>query len=440
MKKLLIAVLILTVSATAFAQSDARMRKIDSLLTYFTNNNKFMGALTIREGDKVIFEKAYGFIDPAGKIKANTNTKYKIGSISKMFTSAIVFQLIEEKKLTMDTKLSKFYPKVKNADKITIGNLLQHKSGIHNYTADESFGPLLTKHQPKTAMVKLIEGFTPDFDPGSRAEYSNSNYLLLGYIIENITQKSYKTNVADRIVKKAGLKNTYYFSKVNPAKNEAYSFSFDGTKWNVEDEWNESVAAAAGALQSTPTDLTKFIKALFDGKIISKSSLAEMTAMDAGYGKGILQFPFGERKFLGHNGGIEKFVSTLGHYPKDNLSFSLIQNGDNYDANSILIGILSIYYKMPYQFPNLKTVAVDPAVLNGYEGTYASKEIGMKVEIKVEDGKLVAQATGQGAFPLNAISDTEFIFDPAGVLITFKNDGFVLKQGGMAVNFVKEKK
>ena len=149
MKKITTLLFALLISATAFSQADPRLRKIDSLMTHFTRNNKFMGALTIREKDKVVFEKAYGYADVANNLKANADTKYKIGSITKMFTAAIIFQLIEEKKLTLDTKLSKFYPQIKNADKITIGNLLQHKSGIHNYTDDADFKTLLKKHQSK---------------------------------------------------------------------------------------------------------------------------------------------------------------------------------------------------------------------------------------------------------------------------------------------------
>lgn len=438
MKKLLI-LLLFTVTLTALAQTEARFKKIDSLLNHFTRNNKFMGSIIIRENNNTVFQKAYGYANVEDKVKADVNTKYKIGSITKMFTSAIIFQLIEEKKLTLDTKLSKFYPQVKNADNITIAQLLQHKSGIFNYTDDPSFGSVLTKPQIKEAMVARLAAFEPYFEPGSRADYSNSNYLLLGYIIEDITKKPYKDNVAERIAKKAGLKDTYYFSKIDSKRNEALPYKFDGTKWVRQDEWDESVAAAAGALQSTPADLAKFIEALFDGRIIDNKSLEEMTAFDGGYGKGILQFPFGERKFMGHNGSIEAFSSTLGYYPKEDVTISMIQNGDNYDMNDIVAGILSIYYKMPYQFPNLKTVTVEPAVLKSYEGTYSSPDIPLKIDIKYADGKLMAQATGQGAFPLNPLSNTEFNFDPAGIMMTFRQNGFTLKQGGMIMNFTKDK-
>ncbi|GGB69769.1 D-Ala-D-Ala carboxypeptidase [Flavobacterium suaedae] len=442
MKKYILTLLIVcSYTATTTAQNiNPRLIKIDSLLSHFYKNDKFMGSVAIQEKDEVIFKKAYGYADVKNGIEANTETQYKIGSITKMFTASIIFQLIEERKLSFDTKLSEYFPEIKNADSITIKNMLNHTSGIFNYTNDGAFMAYLGSKMSHKEMVEQIAAFEPAFKPGTTADYSNSNYLLLGYIIEQVTGKPYKDAVEKRIVKKLKLKNTDYFSKINPQQNEAFSYGFDGTNWIQQEEWNESVAGAAGALQSTPEDLTKFIRALFKGDIIKQKSLDEMLEMDFGYGKGIFIFPFGERKFYGHNGGIEEFTSILGYYPKEEFAISLIINGSNYDYNEILIGILSIYYKMPYKFPNLKTANVAPEILKGYEGLYSSPTIPLKITITydTESNKLMAQATGQGAFPLNPVSDTEFTFDPAQITIIFKENGFTIKQGGMVNEFTRE--
>ena len=438
MKKTLTLLFTIAYAATSFGQTEPRMRKLDSLMNHFASNDKFMGSLTIREKDKVIFEKAYGYADAENKVPANAQTKYKIGSITKMFTSAIIFQLIEAKKLTLNTKLSEFYPKVKNADKITIAQLLGHQTGIFNFTDADDFESYIETQQTKKQMVERIEGFDSVFEPGTKAEYSNSNYMLLGYIIQDITKKSYKENVNERIIKKLGLKNTAYYGKINPQKNEAYSYSYINGNWGKIDEWHESATFAAGGLQSTTTDLTKFAKALFDGKIIKKESLDEMIKIESGYGKGIFAFPFGERRFYGHTGGIEGFESTLGYYPKEDMSVALVANGANYDTNDIMIGVLSIYYKIPYPFPNLITVDVAPEILKGYEGEYSSDSHPLKIVIKYEQGKLMAQATGQGAFPLNPLSETEFNFDPAKITVKFKKDAFTIIQGSHIDEFTKE--
>ena len=438
MKKYLFLLFALTLTLSTQAQKEAKFIKIDSLLSYLAANEKFMGSVAIREKDKVVFEKSYGYADVANRVKANADTKYKIGSITKMFTAATIFRLIEDKKLTLDTKLSEFYPQIKNADSIRISNLLNHSSGIYNFTNDSTFSSYAETFQSRKAMLKRIADYESVFAPGSRADYSNSNYLLLGYIIEDITKQRYKDVIDKEIIKKLKLKNTYYYGKIMPRRNEAYSYSYNGEKWEKREEWNESVAFAAGALQSTPTDLTKFIRALFEGNIIKKESLEEMLKIDFGYGKGIFIFPFAERRFYGHNGGIEGFSSVLGYYPKDEMGLAITINGENYDINEITIGILSCYYKLPYRFPNLTSVAVAPEILKSYEGTYASSAMPLKIIIKYENGKLMAQATGQGAFPLNPLSDTEFNFDPAGITVIFKENGFVIKQGGTVNEFTKE--
>lgn len=439
MKKFLLAFLVI-VTVTASAQTDARFHKIDSLMRYLAGNNRFMGSVAIREKDKVVFERAYGFADVENKVKATQDTKYKIGSITKMFTAAVVLQLVEEKKLTLDAKLSAYYPQIPNAEKITIRQLLNHHSGIYNYTNDPAFEGKIVRAYSKAEVLALIAGYPSDFEPGSKGEYSNSNYILLGYIIEDITKKPYKDVVMERVIKKTGLKNTYYYGAIDPKKNEAFSYTYKNKKWEKREQWDESLVFAAGALQSTPADLTQFIKALFDGRVISKSSLAEMTKLDMGYGFGMLQFPFGERKFFGHNGGIEGFTSALGYYPADDMSFSLIVNGENYDVNEIVIGMLSIYYKMPYQFPNVKTADVPESVLKSYEGTYSAPGFPMKIMMKFHDAELYAQATGQGEFPLTPASNTEFNFTPAGVNIIFTSKGFTLTQGGTKTIFTKESK
>jgi CubicO group peptidase (beta-lactamase class C family) len=441
MEKTLLSLFAFMLALPTFAQHDsAKFRKIDSLLTYLYSNNKFMGSVAIQEKGEIVFEKAYGYAEVETKTAASPKTKYKIGSITKMFTSAIIFQLIEEKKLTLDTKLSEFFPKIKNAEKITIGQMLNHQSGIYSYTSDPDLKNYIQTLQNRKDMVTRIESGTPAFEPGEKAAYSNSNYLLLGYIIQDITKKPYKENVMSRIVNRIGLKSTYFYSKINPKKNEAYSYSYDDNgKWIKSEEWHESVAGGAGGLQSTPSDLTKFIKALFDGKIIKKESLAQMTTIDMGYGKGVFAFPFIERKFIGHNGDIEAFKSILAYYPKDDLAFSLLMNGVNYNFNDVVDGILSCYYKLPYIFPNFKSAKLDESVLKKYEGIYTNPSLPFKVDIKLVNGVLVAHATDQGSFPLNPLSETEFNFDPAGITILFNPKGFTLKQADGSISlFTKE--
>ena len=455
MKKLLL--FVFTFISFSFAQD--KFTRMDSLLNYLYENNKFMGSLTIREGENVVFNKAYGFADVEKNSKADRFTRYKIGSISKTFTAVMVMQLIEEKKLTLQTKLNRFYPDIANAEKISIYDLLHHRTGIVDFVnQDSTFLKVIDKKHSKEDILKVISSYQPRFEPGSKYEYSNSNYYILGCILETITKKSFAENLQNRIAKKVGLGTienktemtakgavskkvfvpTTYFTEeaTNTANKESYSYYFDGTNWVKSYENHNSIAFSAGGITSTTADLTKFIYALFDGKLVKPSSLEQMKEIKEGYGKALFQFPFGERRFYGHGGRIENFSSMLGYYPTEKLSFSIISNGDNFVQNDIIIGILSIYYKMPFPFP--KFMKMNSNELAKFTGTYASKDIPLKITVSEKNGELSAQATGQGAFPLTFKEEQTFVFVAAGIEMVFKDNAFVLNQAGMKFNFTKE--
>ena len=432
MKKILL-LFVFAFSTSLIAQN--RFHKIDSLLNYLNKNEKFMGSISIREGDKVAFSKGYGFADVNQKIKADNTTKYKIGSITKTFTAVLIMQLIEENKLRLDTKISKYYPKLENADKISIEDLLHHRSGIKDYINQDSLtqGELDTADLKQTILNKIVN-YKSIAEPNTKFEYSNSNYYLLGNIIETITKKPFAENLENRIVNKIGLKNTYYPSEqVNISNKESYSYLFDGTKWEKFPEWKNDVAYAAGAIISTPNDLTSFYYELFEGKLVKKKSLESMKLLKDNYGKALMQMPFGERKFYGHTGGIESFRSVIGYYPTEKVGISLIVNGDNFNANDIMIGVLSMYYKMPFPFPSFETI--NPETIKKYSGTYSSKEIPLKITIFEKNGELLAQATGQSSFPLTQKNENTFIFQAARIELEFSDKTFILHQGGQKFTF-----
>lgn len=437
MKKNL-SILFLFISLVTFAQ-EIRFARIDSLLHYLYENDKFMGSLCIRQGDEVVFKQAYGYSEAIKGIRANGATKYKIGSISKTFTATMMMQLVEEKKILLSTKLNRFFPKIDQSDKITIEHLLYQRTGIKDYVnADSTLIDVLEKPNTKELIIKKIENYSSIFETNTKHEYSNSNYFILGLIIEKITKKSYAENLKTRISDKLQLKNTYYTNeKTDISKRESYSYIFNGENWEKIDEWNNDIAFSSGGIISTPEDLTKFIRSLFKGNLVSPASLELMKTLKDTYGMALIRFPFGERKFYGHNGKIEGFGSSMGYYEKDDLTISLIVNGENYSQNDIMIGILSIYYKLPYPFPNFKKL--DAELIKKYSGTFASKDIPLKMAVFEKEGNLLAQATGQTSFPLTFSKDDVFVFAPAGIEIEFTSaTTFILKQGGQKFNFTKE--
>lgn len=420
-------------------------KKVDELLEKLTLNNKFMGSVSIRNKNKLIYDKSYGFSDISDKsnIKASEKTKYRIGSTTKVFTAVMIFQLIEEKKLTLNNTLSEFFPEIKNSNKITIEYLLNHRSGIHNFTNDESYLSYYDKPKTQEEIVSIISNSNSDFEPNKKAEYSNSNFVLLGFIIEKITKKDYKSNLNTRIINKLDLKNTYYGGKIDLTQNEAYSYTLKNNKFIKEIETDMSIPHGAGAIVSNSSDLTYFISALFEGKLVNSESLKEMKNIKDGYGKGLFEIPFYDKISFGHNGAIDGFRSMLVYFPDNKLSLAFTSNYLKYSANEMLIGILSFYYEKDYKIPSfdtIKKIELSPDVLNSYEGLYSSKDIPLKITTKVVEGELTAQATGQEAFTLSPISENEFIFEEAEIKLEFTKDkkSLTLKQNGNNIIFFKE--
>jgi len=437
-KALLILCIVLAQAAMAQDTDGAKYNKIDSLLNYLYSNGKFMGSLTIREKDQVVFQESYGFADVQTKTKATPDTRYKIGQATEMFTAAITLQLVEEKKLKLTTKLSEFFPKMPNAETITISQMLDHTSGIFDYSAAADFASYQYELQNRKAMADRLQAGTPAFAPGERAAYSAGNYLLLGYIIQDITKKTYKENVAGRIASRAQIKNTYGFGKINPKKKEAYSYLFKNNAWEKAPEWHESVSGGAYGLQSTPTDMTRFMRALFTGKLLKPESLKLMTESETGNGMGVFFYPFAERRYIGHTGTIEGFTSVTCYYPKEDLSFSILANAKNIGTEDLIMGILSCYYKLPYRFPSFINFSIDQALLTTYEGNYANPKLPFTINVKAVDGKLRVHADEQGTFYVTAISNTSFTHDAAGIVMEFTPNSFILKQNGESTVFTKQ--
>lgn len=436
MKKQL-SILFLFLSLTTFAQ-EASLARIDSLLSYLNEHDKFMGSVCIMQGDEVVFKQAYGYSEAIKGIRANAGTKYKIGSVTKTFTATMIMQLIEEKKILLTTKLSRFFPKIENADKITIEHLLYQRTGIKDYySADTTLADVLGKPNMRALIMKKIENYASTFEPDSKHELSHSNYFILGEIIEKVTKKTYAENLKNRITGKLYLKNTYYTSeKADITKRESYSYTFNGEYWDRIDERSNDVFFSSGGIISTPEDLTKFIRELFKGTLVSPASVEIMKTLKDTYGMALIRFPFGERKFFGHNGKIEGFEAIMGYYKQDDMTISLISNGVNFSQNDIMLGILSIYYKSPFRFPIFETL--NPEKIKDYVGNYVSKDIALKVAIFEKNGALFAQATGQPEFPLTYASEDLFYFQAGGIEIDFKKESFVLKQGRNKFNFTKE--
>lgn len=437
--KILITTLFIGLSfGTVFSQS-LNKPKLDSLMDILAEKKQAMGSLTISKNGVVVYSRAIGhsYISGNEKLPATNQTKYRIGSITKIFTATMIFQLIEDGKLSLATTVDKYFPQLPNANKITISNLLNHRSGLHNFTDNAEYKTWETQPKTRDEMLAIISKDGVDFQPNEKFSYSNSGYVVLGYIIEKVSKQSYSKYLSNRISSKIGLSNTYVGTKTDTKKNESFSYRFS-TGWEQGPETDISIPGGSGAIVSTPADLTKYIESLFSLKLVSKSSLEQMKTMTEGYGMGMFQIPFYEKLGYGHNGGIDGFGSNLAYFPDDSLAVAYCTNGQVYPMNSILTAVLSIYFDRPYSIPkfNLKTEDLDK-----YLGVYSSAQIPPKITITKNAITLFAQVTGGPLFPLDPTEKDKFKCDPMGVTIEFNPDKteLTIKEGENRFLFTKEK-
>ncbi|HEX3387116.1 MAG TPA: serine hydrolase domain-containing protein [Mucilaginibacter sp.] len=440
-KSVLLFCVLITIAYSSIAQS-LNKPKLDSLMAVIESNNKAMGSLAIAVNGAIVYDRAIGYLSVNGndKMTADIHTKYRIGSISKMFTAVMIFQLVEEGKLSLDAPLSTWYPELPNAAKITIGDMLDHRSGLHNFTNDPAYGQYMTQPRTEAEMVAVFAKQQPDFEPGTKAQYSNTNFVLLGYIIEKITGKSYPEELKERIVSKLKLKDTYYGGKTSVKNNEAYSYSFAGS-WSQMPETDMSIPGGAGAILSTPSDLTRFIDALFAGKLISMDHLNLMKTQRDNYGMAMFEMNFDAKKGYGHNGGIDGFTSVLTYFPDEKLAFAYCSNGGSYNVRQVNDVALSIYFNKPFALPDFKTIALKSEDLDKYLGVYSSTQIALKITITKDKATLIAQGSGQPQFPLAPTAPDKFSADAVGASLEFdptKNQ-FILIQGGAQILFTRDK-
>jgi D-alanyl-D-alanine carboxypeptidase len=443
--RILFATLLTLACFTAGHAQTLDKAKLDQFFDRLAEKNKAMGCLTIAKDGNVLYTRAIGYsqIDGTEKKPLTAANRFRIGSITKMYTATMILQLVEEGKLKLTDTLDKFFPQVPNAQKITIAQILSHRSGIPNVRRDrESQRDVNTTPITKDEKLALIVKGTPDFEPDTKHLYSNSGYFILGLILEKVTGKSYEEALEERITSKIGLKDTYIATgNIDVNKNESLTYINAGRDWKQGPETHPSILFGAGQIVSTPNDMAKFIQALFDLKLISQESLNQMKTIRDGDGLGMEPFTFAGKTFYGHTGGGDNYGSWLAYEPEEKLAVAYTTNAKVHPVKDIVSGVIDIYYKKPFQIPTFETIAVSPDVLDKYVGVYSSPEIPVKFTITRKDATLYVQPGSQSAAPLEATAQNKFQI--LGGRVTFEFDAakkqMIQKRGGPERVFTKEK-
>jgi D-alanyl-D-alanine carboxypeptidase len=301
--------------------------------------------------------------------------------------------------------------------------MLAHQSGIHDFTqiSDSSTRP---RGDARQEMVAAIAAQEPEFIPGERFQYSNSNYLLLGYILEDIEQVPFATILSKRILNRLGVRNTFYQKNtVDTIQNSARAFQFATTHWQSVDEgsFGGNVPGAAGSIVSTPTDMAIYITALFTGRLIPPSRLTEMTTTDGFYGLGIMKMPHDGLQGWGHGGGYIASHAMLVYYPQDSLAIAYCTNGARYPMQSIIHHATNALLNPAYVLPFEKSfITLTRAQQQEYTGEYESPKF--PIDITVEDGVLIIHAGENPKSVIRPMGKDHFLIEGTDMEITFERD------------------
>jgi len=301
---------------------------MDQIVQSYVADTKFMGSVLVARDGNVILDKGYGFADLEWHIPNSPSTKFRLGSITKQFTAASILLLEERGQLKIDDPAKQYLPEAPAAwDKVTIHHLLTHTSGIPNFT---SFPDYRSTEGTPTTPEQLVARFRDrplNFQPGDRWEYSNSGYVLLGYLIEKISGQSYRDFVQENIFTPLAMNDSGYDSNsaVIPRRASGYAPSANGLA-NAR-YIDMSIPFSAGGLYSTTGDLLRWEQGLFGGKVISAASLGRMTTpFKDNYAFGLAVRTLNGQKVIDHNGGIEGFNTEMAYYPDDKLTVIVLGN------------------------------------------------------------------------------------------------------------------
>ena len=394
-------------SAAAGLAQNARLAEV---VQYSVEGKRFMGSVLIVTGDRVLLDRGYGFADLAQKIPNTPATKFRIGSLTKQFTAACVLLLEERGKLRLDDPIGNYLPDAPAAwAKITFLHLLRHSSGIPDPTSlPESSA---SKNTPATP-GELVAGFREsplDFQPGENVRYSNSGFILLGYLIERISGQSYAAFLQQNILDPLGLKDTGYDTKSPNLVARALGYSTGPQGFIPAEQIDMTRPFSAGGLYSTTHDLLRWQQELYEGRLLRPASLKKMTT-PTGNGPGLgIGVGFKPRKEYSHGGAIDGFSSHLAYFPETQTSVIVLANLDGIGVSDITPKLVAVAFGKTVILPSERpAIALPPEKLTRYVGVYQISPTSSLV-LTLENGQLFSEVAGQTPKePIFAASDRRF--------------------------------
>ena len=390
-------------------------------MNVYTQAGRFFGTVLVAQHGVPIFRKAYGLANREWSITNTLETKFRIASVTKQFTAAAILQLRDQGRLSLEDPVSKHYPGAPSAwASITLHHLLTHTSGIPSYSnapLSQLYSGSRIDRTPE-ALIALTRDKPLEFLPGSKFEYDNTGYVLLGQIIENVSGQSYAAYLENRIFGPLGMRHTGYdeSTRILPARASGYTLDDRGLR-NAH-FISMTQPYAAGSLYSTVGDLLIWDQALHASRVISAASVVAMFT-DYGFGYGFGEYIGKMQGHLvwGHGGGINGFASKLTRYPAEELTVIVLSNLENAEVDKITEELAAIAFG---EWVKPSEITVAPTTLDQYTGAYLLAP-GVVLRVRREGDHLTIQFTRRGRAPLYAsgeraffakVVDSKLVFDP----------------------------
>ncbi len=389
--------------------------KLDEYMNALVKNENFHGSVLVADGENILLNKGYGFADFKQNTVNTSQTKFAIGSVTKQFVATAIMQLSEKGLIDVEDKLSKYMADFPNGDLISIHDLLIHSSGLVGFTDVPSFAELKSDIVEPMDMLDLIKDMPLMFKPGETFSYSNTNYLILGMIVEQLSNMSYEDYLEKNIFGPLNMNDTgVNYGKDNKIHDAtAYTGYLEVTP--IDDEIVLSRVHGAGSMYSTVEDLYRWAHALDSEKILKKETMEKMISEyipmsghdSYGYGWMLGDTPAG--KYIYHGGNTLGFTANIGKYLDLDLTIIILTNSRYYDVDKLNDTLTTIVLGEDYELPKpiIEVEIEDPELYDKYVGEYDFTP-GTTIDIFRDEDKLYAQLTGQGAFEIFPKSDVSF--------------------------------
>jgi CubicO group peptidase (beta-lactamase class C family) len=418
-----LAILSISCSHSAQTSNDEFEARVVEYLNAHFYQKTFNGSVLIAKEGQILFSEGFGMADIELDVPNTPKTKFRLGSITKQFTSMLILQLQDKGLLNVNDRLTKYIPDYPDGDKITIHHLLTHTSGVPSFTGFPDYTKVMVQPLKPEEIIALFKNKPVEFDPGTKYRYSNSGYILLGYILEKVSDKPYDLLLQENIFKPLGMTDSGYDWNQVIVKNRASGYSMDKGELANASYIDMHIPYAAGALYSTVEDLYTWDRALYTDKLLSSESMDKMFTPflnNYAYGWNVSEL-FG-RKLISHGGGINGFVTYIARFPDDDACIIVLSNLTASRTGQIYRDLAAILFGEQYELPKEKNaVQIDPGLLDAYVGMY-ELEGDRSIKVFKEGDRIFAEFVGQGTAELFAESETKFFMKEADIEISFVKD------------------